>query len=65
MALGIALSNWYYPASSVNGSEMEPRAVTSLTASALGNLLPEFWPDVKARLDRFKRKHVPDPPVHN
>jgi hypothetical protein len=53
-ALGIALSNAYYPASSVNGAEVESRFVTSLTASALGNLLPEFWPDVKAKLARLK-----------
>jgi hypothetical protein len=52
--LGIALSNAYYPASSVNGGEMESRLATSFSASALGNLLPEFWPDVKAKLARLK-----------
>ena len=55
MELGIALSNAYYPAKSVNGEEMAYRTFTSLTATALGNLLPEFWPDIRARLAR--RKH--------
>jgi len=54
MGMGIGLSNAYYPAKNVNGGEMESRVVTSVTASSLGNLLPEFWPDIKARLDRFK-----------
>jgi hypothetical protein len=53
MALGIALSNAYYPPKSVNGGEMESRILTSLSAGALGNLLPEFWPDVKAKLARL------------
>jgi hypothetical protein len=60
MELGIALSSAYYPAKSVNGEELAYRTFTSFTASALGNLLPEFWPDIKARLDkaRFDRhKH--------
>jgi hypothetical protein len=56
MGLGIALSDAYYPPRNVNGGEMESRVVTSLTASALGNLLPEFWPDVKAKLDRLRHK---------
>ncbi len=54
MGLGIALSNTYYPSKSVNGAEMGSRVVTSLTSSALGNLLPEFWPDVKSKLDRLR-----------
>jgi len=53
-ALGIALSNAYYPPSSVSGSEVESRFATSLAASSLGNLLPEFWPDVRAKLARLK-----------
>jgi hypothetical protein len=56
MGLGIVLSNAYYPAASVNGDEMGKRTATSLSASALGNLLPEFWPDVKSRLERFRRR---------
>jgi len=54
--LGIALSNAYYPPKSVNGGEMGSRAVTSLTAGALGNLLPEFWPDVKTGLARLRHR---------
>jgi hypothetical protein len=56
MELGIALSNAYYPPKSVNGGEVAWRTLTSLTASMLGNLLPEFWPDIKARLSREKHQ---------
>ena len=52
MELGIALSNAYYPPQSVNGREMAYRTFTSLTASGLGNLLSEFWPDVETRFAR-------------
>jgi hypothetical protein len=56
MELGIALSNAYYPPRSVNGEEVAERTATSLAATALGNLLPEFWPDIRERLNRhFKR----------
>jgi hypothetical protein len=54
MGLGIELSNAYYPPKSVNGEEMGERVVTSLIASALGNLLPEFWPDFKAKLPHYR-----------
>jgi hypothetical protein len=54
MGMGIALSNAYYPESSVNGEEVASRFGTSLLASALGNLLPEFWPDVRQKF--FHRK---------
>jgi hypothetical protein len=56
MGLGIVLSNAYYPPASVNADEMGSRTATSLSAAALGNLLPEFWPDVKAKLDRLKHR---------
>lgn len=56
MGLGITLSNAYYPATSVTGKEMGSRVMTSLSAAALGNLLPEFWPDVKAKLDRMRHR---------
>jgi len=56
MELGIALSNTYYPPRSVNGEEVAERTATSLAATALGNLLPEFWPDIREKLNRhFKR----------
>lgn len=54
MALGIALSNAYYPSRSVNGAEVAMRFGTSLAASAFGNILPEFWPDIRQKF--FHRK---------
>jgi hypothetical protein len=48
--MGIALSNVYYPRADQNGREMASRAGTSFSASALTNLLPEFWPDIKQKL---------------
>ena len=54
MSMGIALSNAYYPSSSVSGNVVAVRFGTSLVASALSNILPEFWPDIRQRF--FKRK---------
>ena len=54
MALGIALSNAYYPDSSVSGNVVAVRLGTSLVSSALSNILPEFWPDMKQKF--FHRK---------
>jgi hypothetical protein len=59
MGMGIALSDAYYPRQSVGGGELESRLLTSLSSAALGNLLPEFWPDVREKLARFKRKPRP------
>ncbi len=56
MGLGIVLSNAYYPPASVNANEMGERTATSLSAAALGNLLPEFWPDVKTKLDHLRHR---------
>lgn len=53
--MGIVLSDAYYPPRSVGGGELESRIVTSLAATAMGNLLPEFWPDIKQKL--ANRKH--------
>jgi hypothetical protein len=53
MALGIALSNAYYPDKDVNGSVNQGRFTSSITGGALGNLLPEFWPDFKEVLARW------------
>ncbi len=61
MGMGIALSNAYYPDSSVNGEEVLTRFGTSLVANALGNLLPEFWPDFHQRFFHHK-PHAPSPP---
>jgi len=61
MGMGIALSNAYYPDASVSGQEVASRFGTSLTAEALGNLLPEFWPDFHQKF--FHRKpRAPSPP---
>lgn len=57
MAMGIALSNAYYPSRSVSGSVTEARFITSISGAALGNLLPEFWPDVKEKLTHWHHKH--------
>jgi hypothetical protein len=54
MATGIALSNAYYPDRSVNGTEVAKRFGTSVVASALSNILPEFWPDIRQKV--FHRK---------
>ena len=56
MAMGIALSNSYYPGRSVSGLVTESRFVSSLTSSALGNLLPEFWPDFKEKLAHWRHR---------
>lgn len=52
MGMGIVLSDAYYPRQSVGGGELRSRFITSLSATALGNLLPEFWPDIRERLRR-------------
>ena len=51
---GIALSNAYYPAQSRNASVSASRLITSMGGAAIGNLLPEFWPDI-----RKKFRHKP------
>jgi hypothetical protein len=45
--LGIGLSNAYYPDHSRTSSIMLPRIGSSIVGSAMGNLLPEFWPDIQ------------------
>jgi hypothetical protein len=62
MAMGIALSNAYYPESSVSGREVAKRFESSLLATALSNLLPEFWPDIYQKV--FHRKSHKSPPSH-
>jgi hypothetical protein len=52
MGAGIALSNAYYPESSVNGREVVSRFESSFAAAALFNLLPEFWPDIRQKFLR-------------
>jgi hypothetical protein len=54
IAMGIGLSNAYYPDKSVNVTEVASRFGTSLVASALANILPEFWPDMKQKFFHHK-----------
>jgi hypothetical protein len=54
IALGIGLSNAYYPDKSVNVTEVASRFATSMVASALANILPEFWPDMKQKFFHHK-----------
>ena len=65
MGLGIALSNAYYPDSSVSGGEVASRFGTSLAASALSNILPEFWPDIHQKFftNGFLHRKAPQPPA--
>jgi hypothetical protein len=54
MGIGIATSNLYYPRESRTTRVMESRIGTSFMGGALGNLLAEFWPDIRTRvLGRF------------
>jgi hypothetical protein len=59
MGAGIALSNAYYPDSSVSASEVGYRFGTSMVASALSNLLPEFWPDIHQKFFHHKPRSNP------
>ena len=59
--LGIALSNAYYPDRDINGSVVGGRFLSSFSGAATGNLLPEFWPDIRAKFfkGRGKAKSAP------
>jgi hypothetical protein len=63
MSMGIALSNAYYPDASVSGREVASRFGTSLAASALSNILPEFWPDIHQKFFHHKPHPQPHPPT--
>lgn len=54
--MGIALSNAYYPDRDINGSVVGGRFLSSFSGAATGNLLPEFWPDIRAKLFKGRRK---------
>ena len=54
MVLGIAASNLYYPAPSVNAEVMACRLTTSLFSGVTGNLMSEFWPDVQRKIFRHR-----------
>lgn len=53
--LAIGFSNAYYPVRSQNGDVMLSRLNSCYTSLAVGNLLPEFWPDIKAKFFHHKR----------
>jgi hypothetical protein len=57
LAAGIGVSNLYYPSASRTGNVMLGRVVTSLSADGMGNLMAEFWPDVRSKLFHKKPKH--------
>jgi hypothetical protein len=67
MGLGIAASNLYYPPGSRNSAVMLSRIGTSFSGGVMGNLLSEFWPDIRTRvLSRFgpwKTKGRPGPVI--
>ena len=50
-----ALSNAYYPAPSRNSSTFAIHFVSSYMGAGLGNLAPEFWPDIRKKF--FSRRH--------
>jgi hypothetical protein len=54
MVTGIAASNLYYPADSINASVMLCRLDTSALGSLTGNLVSEFWPDLQKK---FLHRH--------
>jgi len=54
--MGIALSNAYYPDRDINGSVVGGRFLSSFSEAATGNLLPEFWPDIRAKFFKGRRK---------
>ncbi len=56
MGLGIAASNLYYPSGSVSGSLTLYRFGTSLMGGAMGNLMSEFWPDIRIHLFHAKNR---------
>jgi hypothetical protein len=55
MMLGIVASNAYYPAASVRGEVMAARVATSLNGGAIGNLMSEFWPDIREKFFHKKQ----------
>jgi len=56
MAMGIAASNLYYPAPSRRGTVMAGRIETSMFGGVTGNLMSEFWPDIRDHMFLFKHK---------
>ena len=53
-SMAIGLSNAYYPNCNVNGSTVSSHFAGNAIGASVGNLLPEFWPDLK---QKFARHH--------
>lgn len=53
---GIAASNLYYPGHSQTGSVLLCRVGSNVLGSAVGNLLPEFWPDIRQHLFHHRQR---------
>ena len=53
-AMSAGLSNAYYPPRSRTGRAIATNFGTSFAAAGLSNLLPEFWPDIRARFKRHR-----------
>jgi hypothetical protein len=65
MAMGIGLSNLYYPSASRTGTVMATRVGTSIGGWALGNVAAEFWPDIHQKFfsNGFLHRKAPQPPL--
>jgi hypothetical protein len=65
MALGIGASNLYYPSASRTGTVMATRVGTSLMGWGLGNVMAEFWPDIRQKFFRngFLHHKPPQAPI--
>jgi hypothetical protein len=50
MGMGIVTSDLYYPEASRNGSVIWSRVGSSMTGTAIGNLMSEFWPDIRVHV---------------
>ncbi len=50
IGMGIVTSDLYYPEACRNGSVIWSRVGTSMMGSAIGNVLSEFWPDIRVHV---------------
>jgi hypothetical protein len=48
--MGIVTSDLYYPEASRNGSVLWSRVGTSMMGTGIGNVLSEFWPDIRVHV---------------
>ena len=65
MMLGIGASNLYYPSASRTGTVMATRVGTSVAGWAFGNVMSEFWPDIRQKFfaNGFIHRKPPQPPL--